>query len=96
MSEPTKPAWKQSAINGAIIIHPVAGAVAYILGAILGCKKFMPDGARVEYGWAGGSHGLETLFLLYFLTFGILPLVLSAIGAGLGVAFSKLFQQSHH
>lgn len=89
MNKPKRPTWKQAAIAGALVVHPVAGAVVFVFCAVLGCKPYMPDGAQTAYGFKGGSNGIEILFLVYLFSLGVAPLILSAIGAVIGVVLNS-------
>jgi hypothetical protein len=85
MNKPKKPTWKKAAIIGALVVHPVVGTVAFALGAVLGCRPYMPDGAPVAYGFDGAANGIGILLIIYMFSLGIAPLLLSAVGAAIGV-----------
>jgi hypothetical protein len=72
------------AILGAVLAHPALFLVAFTLGATLGSPPAMgPPGT--ESGMAGGYNAIEVVVVGYIMTFGIGPLLVSALGAGIGV-----------
>jgi hypothetical protein len=80
--------WRNAAIFGAVIPHPALLLIVVLYSCVCGAKEGMADGARVVTGWEGIKSGVISLFAAYLLSLGIFPLVLSVIGAIVGVAVS--------
>jgi hypothetical protein len=69
-------------IYGAFIAHPVLFGLAYAWGALFGARALMGAGIE-ETGVEGGTNAVTNLAFAYVATFGVLPLIVSAVGAAL-------------
>jgi len=87
--------WRVAALVGAVIAHPLLLLIVVVYSCVFGAKPAMPDGARAVTGWQGIENGVGNLFLIYLLTLGIFPLVLSVIGAIAGVAVTCVKRAPH-
>ena len=67
-----------------------------MLGAIYGSAPFMPDGAPKAFGREGGANAVGLIVNVYLLTLGIAPLIVSLVGAALGVIISLVRQTARH
>jgi hypothetical protein len=71
---------------GAVIVHPVLFLLTFAWGACFGAEQFIfHNDGTFSYGQQGGQNAMTTVGCYYLLTFGMLPLVVSATGAGLAV-----------
>ena len=77
------------AILGAILIHPVAIAIAWLAGSVMGSGVPMAPTPTYRYGFEGGHAGVEVLLFIYATTLGVIPLLISLVGAGLGFALAR-------
>jgi hypothetical protein len=79
------------ALVGAIVGQLLAFLLAFLHGAIFGASttNFVRRSATA-YGAQGGKNAVETLQLFYMVSFGLLPVLVSAVGAGLSVAVWNL------
>ncbi len=71
---------------GAVLIHPFICLLVFAWGALFGSSQGMsPTTEGTTYGMKGGSNAVGLLFLIYYLSLGMVPLVLSGGGAVLGL-----------
>lgn len=83
------------ALLGAVLVHPFLFLLAFTSGAIAGAGKFTlyhPTGPRTEYGLQGGLNGCGEVLGVYFLSLGIVPLLVSGIGAVLALGVVHFFR----
>jgi len=78
-----------AAFLGAIFIHPVVFAIAWLKGVVLGASVPMAPTPTTRHGIDGGFAAIEELLFLYVVTLGLLPLVISLVGAGCGVVLAR-------
>lgn len=79
------------AFLGAIFIHPVAFAIAWLKGLALGASVPMAPTPTSEDGIAGGFASVEQLLFIYAATIGIVPLFISLVGAVCGFFLTRRF-----
>ncbi len=92
ISGESKPGNRSKAVPGgligAILIHLIAFALAFAQGFLFGAS--LPLGhAPVANGFTGGEYAIQTVLLFYFVSSGIIPLVLSVIGYLIGRRLSR-------
>jgi hypothetical protein len=64
--------------------------LAFLYGAVLGVGELGASGpSTTHYGIQGGIGGIFFLLIYYVFSFGIIPLVVTAIGAVLGLAVAS-------
>ena len=80
-----------AAFLGAIFIHPVAFALAWVKGLVLGSQTLMAPTPNIQHGIEGAFGGIAELLFLYVVTFGVAPLLISLVGAGCGVILARRF-----
>jgi hypothetical protein len=82
------------ALLGAILAHPLAVLLAGVLGAIFGASttNFLRT-SPTAYGAEGGKNAVEMLLLFYLASFGLLAVLVSAVGAGLSVGVWHLVRR---
>ena len=74
---------------GAVIVHLVVLLIAFVEGMMFGAKDlWFPN--RGPTGWQGGFDSMANVFFGYVYTMGIVPLIISAIGAVLGAVVCLL------
>lgn len=79
------------ALLGAIVAHLVAFGLAFLAGANFGSHGFnMIRPGPTAYGWQGGRNAMESLVITYLFSVGIVPVVVSAVGAGLAVVIWRV------
>jgi hypothetical protein len=71
-------------IYGIVIAHVVVFGVAFGVGATAGAGDIVHPG-DVFYGFQGGMVAMAKVLFTYIVSLGIVPLVISAVGAGMGV-----------
>jgi hypothetical protein len=80
---------RSAAIYGVVIAHVMVFIPAFLIGAIGGAvaPMDMSSGppASFGYGIKGGTNGIGWVLFFYIVTFGTIPLVVSVIGAVLGL-----------
>ena len=78
-----------TALMGAVVANLVVIAHIFTVSAIFGAAAMTFDGARgrgdTQYGLAGGGAGIRNFLLLSLLSVGILPLLISVVGAGIAL-----------
>lgn len=79
------------AFLGAIFIHPGAFAIAWLKGIVLGASVPMAPTPTYREGYEGGLAGIEELLFIYAITLGLVPLLISLVGAGCGFALARRF-----
>jgi hypothetical protein len=87
------------AVFGALIVHPLLFFVAFLCGACFGASRldlFLADNLPTEYGLNGASNACERALIIYLWSIGIVPLIVSAIGAGLALGVGKDFRRKDH
>ena len=89
------------ALLGAVVAQPLAFLLAFLAGANLRgswnkLKLHRYDRPPPRYGWQGGENAIGALFVVYLLSFGIAPVIVSSVGAGFAVAIWETlhFRQS--
>lgn len=76
---------------GALLIHPIVLTLAFAHGFIYGSYP-IAHGPPPGYGIKGGEMAIRYLLVLYLLSFGVLPLVLSGCGLWLGRQMNEVFR----
>lgn len=66
---------------GAVLVHPLLILTCFLLGCLSAVTPSMTDGVPAADWVQGGLNALGALGVVYVITFGIAPLVLSAVGA---------------
>lgn len=79
------------AFLGAILIHPVAFAIAWIKGLVLGSSAVMAPTPTSMDGFEGAFGGIAELLFFYAVTLGAAPLVISLVGAWCGSILARRF-----
>lgn len=71
---------------GAIVANLLAFALAFIFGFLFGASPPMhPQGAAANAaGIEGGMSAVAGLIFVYFKSFGIVPILISVVGASVG------------
>jgi len=76
----------RAALLGAVLVHPILFLVAFLWGYQLGSKDpWATPGTLPTFGWEGGKLGLNGVIYGYLITFGVAPLIVTVVGAGLSV-----------
>ena len=79
------------AVIGAVLIHPIAFALAWFKGFIAGASVPMAPTPTDRYGLDGASAGIAELFFVYISTLGLIPLLISLVGGGVGFGLARRF-----
>ncbi len=79
------------AVLGAILIHPIAFALAWLKGFITGASIPIAPTPTDRYGLDGASAGIAELFFVYISTLGLVPLLISLVGGGVSFALTHRF-----
>ena len=82
----------RAALLGAILVHPVLFLAAFLSGVVFGAKDSWNADRAPTFGWQGGLDGMTNMLLLYLITMGLAPLVVSMAGAILGATVCSLFR----
>jgi hypothetical protein len=86
---------RSAAIYGAVIANVAVFVLAFLAGAIGGVESPMASGPPpTDYGAAGGVGAVAIVLLVYVGSLGIVPLVVSAVGAALGWGAVRLLGAS--
>ncbi|NQV28675.1 MAG: hypothetical protein HQ518_30350 [Rhodopirellula sp.] len=87
-SAETRPGNRSDAVPGgligAIVIHLIVFALAFAEGFLFGASLPLGHGPAPADGLTGSEYAIKTVLLFYFVSVGIIPLVLSVIGYLLG------------
>lgn len=87
---PGRPSGCLWAFLGAVLAPPASFLLAFAWGTFLGAGGMMATAAsRPSYGMEGGYAAALTILWIYYISFGILPLVISVAGASLSLAVSR-------
>jgi hypothetical protein len=78
------------AILGAILVHLLLILSVSTFGAVFGAGDVWNAGRPAENGTVGLQRAFGNLLTIYVMTAGLVPLVLSVVGAGLGVVVGLL------
>ena len=81
-------------IAGAFAAHLFAFVLMFLKGFVLGEGRFMSATGGLEYGIEGGTNGIAMLVFMYFFSYGMVPLVITIVGAILGSAFASTDKDS--
>ena len=81
----------RATVLGAILVHPVLCLAFFVFGATFGAVDMWNGNRAPVFGLDGGFEAIGNLLTFYFITCGIVPLVISVVGAGLGVGV-RLFR----
>ena len=100
-----EPPWNSStsgcraAVLGAALVHPLLFLLAFAWGAIFGARggsMASADPGPVQYGWEGGECAFASLFWGYISSCGMLPLIVSNIGAAVAVGARQYLRGKRH
>src|SRR5271157_5025551 len=83
----------RATILGAVLVHPVLFLACFVFGAAFGAVDMWNAGRAPVFGLDGGFMAIGNLSCSYLITCGIEALVISVVGAGLGVGV-HLFRAS--
>ena len=75
----------RAVILGAVLVHPLLFLAYFVFGATFGAVDVWNGNRAPVFGLDGGLMAIDNLATSYLITCGIVALVMSTVGAGLGV-----------
>jgi hypothetical protein len=82
-----------AAILGAVLAQLAVIPLAFLCGAIFGAERMWGPGQ--EFGVRGGTNAVEILMIIYLVSYGIVPLVVSGVGALVALGVRWFIQHKH-